>query len=378
MYNEKNNILNLLNCDISYEIIKYLDYKSSKNFILCSKKTYNMYISYQDYINTLFIRQIYKHFYLKPKKIKNIQINKNDKNNCYTIINKIYNHFCLHRQSSIIDFIIFLIENTSELQNIQNTENTFKMLLDLCKFHHVKPLHSKSVWNRHNISISDMKYIITYSSISQLEIILEKFNIHSSIISYSIQEILEINNKCKNINTINKINILINYLFYKYCFNNKFNQIDNLYFHKIITTFIKNHLHNYFNYIFIKKDKYKNKLEYRILLDDCIEYNNFKGFKILFKEYNLDNELTYTNINTINLENLCVKGNVDFLIYIINNILKHTINYLDYINSIINGLKIYNINNNINDDNIIIIDKFQECKYINKDNLFRIKNLLKK
>lgn len=376
-----NNGLSLLNHDIIYEIIKNLDYKSSKTFLLSCKKIYNIYLTHDIYYNTLFIYQIFKHFHLKTYKIQDyITSNQDEKYKCYLCINKIYNHFYLHKFSSIIDFIIFLIENSSNNKNTHLL--TFNILLDFCKFYYIKPLLSNSVLNRNNISINDMKYIITFCSIDQLKIILNKYTIHSSIISYSIQEIIDIHIKCKTVNTVNKINLLINYLFYKYCFNNKFSQIDDLYFHKILSNLIKYQFNNYFNYIFLKVDKYKNDLEYNILLNESIEYDNITAFEILLNHFKiknniiLDTDFINLNINPNSIEIICKKGNLKFLIYIINNILHFRINYTVYIASIINGLKFHiNFNCIKNEFRKNFLNYFENNNYISNENFLLIQNL---
>lgn len=391
------NCIKHLNCDIIYNIIKFSDYKSSKNFLLTCKYIYNEYDSHISYFYTLFLKQIFKHFHLKPKLL--LSLNTYDKKSTsYITMNKIYNYFYYHNHSSIIDFIIFIIEHNENFCNnskkrieidisssnsknsiLKETSPIFSILIDMCKFNFFNPLSSKSVWNRQNISINDMKYILTYCNINQLNIILNKYPIHSSIIAYSIHEILEDHIKCKKFITAHKIQLLINYIFLKFCFNNKFNQIDNMYLHKILNSFIKSNQTNYFNYIFLKKNKYNISLEYQILLNDCIQFDNLNAFKIILEEYyqssndfaNSNKKIPNYMISCDNLQYLCKKGSFEFVTYIYTDCLKNIMNTEIYINSIISGLKEYITLNKKTDYKILY-------KYISMSNQNKIEKDLKK
>lgn len=368
-----------LNSDIIYNILQFSDYKTSINFLLTCKFVYGEYLVSLCYYNTLFIKQILKHFYLKSY----VYVTLSHQQESLVILNKIYNHFYNHRNSSFIDFIIYIIENVEKYDD--NSLPVLSFFIQNCETY-CSSKYSKHSINRFNISINDLKYIIVHADLKQLEIILKNFQkpIYAIIITQSIYEIL-LNSQYKKLVIVNKINLLTDYFFHKFYKNDKFNTIDDLYFHKMINYLIQYDYSTNINYIILKKIEYNLQLDYPSLFDTCIRNNKYNIFKILIKEYHHD-----TNINNISLltnlfpfilsdqlEYLCKKGSFVFVADLISNFFKHKINLDINIKAITNGLIFY-YDTHIRSSNTTALPHTLLYEYIDTINIDKIESSVAK
>jgi len=193
-----------LNFDIIYMILKMIEIDDIFNFIKSSKTITQMYMCNMSTIDSLISQKILKYFHFN--KMINI---KND----YILVD-IYSHFKKYPYSSRVDFLIYMIDKK------YTDENLFRFFTSFCYLNHDKLRHTdfiqihtetrnNNVINNTNdsyrnyrkrsdisfsgmsyMTICDIKYIIVYSLVSQLDIILETYNISEIIMAHAIEEML--------------------------------------------------------------------------------------------------------------------------------------------------------------------------------------------
>jgi len=312
-----------INIDIIEQIIKYTDIKTLIRLLQSCRKTLNIYKNNKNFfslkiINSIMYKFDYYNFNFTFKLEDPIQISKsllNIYNNLKTIKHK-------HR-------LIYIVKN-----NLKS--------LELFKFFTNDYIYK--------ISESDIQYIISHCNIDQLNIFLRSNNASCGAILNAI--IYRYNYDRLWFNSI--VKIFIQYIFCKYHFN-KFNQENNLTYHNILIFLIKTGNRECVEYIICnKKNKYKNKINYQLLVNQCIEIRNVYLLNVLIKEMKNDNlaniNKVYVTIHYKHIYNLSNIGSFEYLRYIIDNFIGYNINAKLYIQSICDG-----INDDINTSNINIL-----------------------
>jgi len=337
----------IINMDLLDQIIKHTDHKTIINILLSCKKTFNIYKNNKTYFNAKIIKSImndFDYFNFTFKIDDSMQISKNllnIYNNLKTIKHK-------HR-------LIYIVKNKLES-------------LELFKFFTNDYIHKLSEF--------DVLYIITYCNIDHLNIFLRSNNVSCELILNAIIDRYKYNDLYFN----NIVKIFIQYIFFKYHFN-KFSQENNLTFHNILLFLIKIGNKECVEYIIChKKNKYKNKLNYQLLVNYCIELKDIYFLNTLVKEIQVDNlantDKVYVSIHYKYIYNLSRDGAFWYLQYLIENFIGYNINANLYIQNICDGL-----NDNIyisNETGILLLDEYltnENKLYINS---YFDKNIFKK
>ena len=331
--------------DIFYNIIHYLDIEDIINLLISSRSVY----IYRRYVKRHFINRILSYFYLDT--MNESQVILHESNDTQDIISgillKIYMHFKNNRHSSKVDFLIFMIEKKLDSLVL------FKYFASKCSFVYVfnEASNTNTITNTitdvndnsflSKMSIDDIKYILVYCCIDQLNIIFEIINVPMTILYYTIGEIY---NDPDIINKIEKVKLCINYIFYKHCFGD-FNHQDYGYLHQIIMIFIYNNQTDMLNYTFQKKDVYMKTgepLEYQYLINKCIDIQDKTNLDIIIDQHRMDNERlrligktpVFVIINTHIIIKICRNGSFYYLKYIVDKLLGNQINNNLYIEDI--------------------------------------------
>jgi hypothetical protein len=243
--------VNKLNFDIFYMILEYLDIDDIQNFIQSTVRIYNMYINNVSSIDILLCRKILEYFHFK-RKISLIT-------SPYVLLD-IYSHFKQHPYSSRVDFLIYMIDKRYD------SDDLFKFFISYCYLHsencnvrhkdfiqvqlNARPTTTSSTTNynykkrlrtRAEISFTgmsymtqcDLKYILTHSSLSQLNIILNTYTISEIVIAQSIEQILQ--KKYEQFDYKDKLEKCIEYFV-----NTEYHvrEVKNIYKHYIISTLV--------------------------------------------------------------------------------------------------------------------------------------------
>jgi len=244
--------VNKLNFDIFYMILEYLDINDIENVIQSTVRIYNMYIKNIACIDALLCRKILKYFHFKRK----IRLMTKP----YVLLD-IYSHFKQHPYSSRVDFLIYMIDKR------YNNDDLFKFFISHCylldnynSIRHKDFIQvelntavnsyvnfSKRLRTRSDISFTgmsyitqcDLKYIITHSSLSQLDIVLNNYNISEIIIGHSIEQILQ--KKYEQDYYKDKIKKCIEYFINR---DYHIKEVKNIYKHYIVSTLIYHKQHD--------------------------------------------------------------------------------------------------------------------------------------
>lgn len=336
-----------INMDLLEQIIKYTDHKTLINLLLSCKKTFTIYENNKRTINFKIINSImykFDYYNFTFKIDDSIKISKN-------LLN-IYNNLktMKHRRR-----LTYIIKNQIES-------------LELFKFFTNDYIHKLSEF--------DIQYIITYCNIDQLNIFLRVNNVSCALILNAIIDRYNYNDLYFN----NIVKIFIQYIFFKYHFN-KFNDENNQIYHNILMFLIKTGNKECIEYVIChNKNKYKNKLNYQLLVNQCIEIKDTYFLNILIKEMHFDNlvniDKVYVTIHYKYLYDLSKDGAFCYIRYLVDNFIGYNINTNLYIQNICNGL-----NDNIytsNVTNILLLNEYltnENKLYINS---YFEKNIFKK
>lgn len=378
--------------DIFDNIIEYLDPISILNLVYTCKEINNVYNTHSKLIDKKIIYKIFNYFNLWKLQIQREKEIKKKQNftefinrlNLYEINHlkhqacNIYKHFYNHPQSNIGDFLIYLVEHTHRYE----PDIFLKYLVTLCD----KRIYYQTKHNNNNnivkyrLSTNDILYILTYCNLSHFIILLEHFQIKSNLISYIIKEMLlalkkQLENYYNFIDINEKIYKSLDYFFYKHVFGR---QNFNLFLNHIIVTLLEHNKNEFVDYILLKRRRYRpNEIEltYQSLILAAIESNNIKGLEMIWNEHNRDNHNNkYNRYNDDDEENnqnednvqifekfilvitpeiltkICKNGWFNMLKWIVDNLLQNTINLCGYIKAIKDGLFLYEICINQNND----------------------------
>lgn len=336
-----------IHIDLIDIICNYIDHKTLINLLLSCKKNVNIYKNNKKLFNLKIINSImhnFGYFNFTFKSEDPIEISKN-------LLN-IYNNLKTIKHKHRLTYIV-----KNKLES-----------LELFKFFTNDYIYKLSEF--------DIQYIITYCNIDQLNIFLRANTVSCGLILNAIID--RYNNNGLWFNDI--VKIFIQYIFFKYHFK-KFNEENNLNYHNILIFFIKTANEECFRYIINhKKNKYKNKIDYQLLVNQCIELRDVYFLNILLKELHFDNlvniDKVYVIIHYKHIYNLSKDGSFQYLRYLIDNFIGYNICANIYIQSICNGL-----NDNIYTSNskaILILSEYltnENKVYINS---YFDKNIFKK
>lgn len=338
-----------INFDICLELISYLDIDDIINFFNLSKITRQLWISNQYYFKRLLIHRILDYFYFK-KCLNEIQHEVVDE--ILTILLKIYKNFCYHKYSHRIDFLLYMLEHNLDCDIL------FEYFANFCNYkYNFETSELRTITDGYfqdeelfNVSLADMKYILNYSNMNQLQIILKIFTIPVSILTYVIDEMITNNFLCNDKLLDTKIMSIIDYIFYKFCFGS-FDTINKTYIQKLIISLIQHKRTILLKHFFKTKQKYFRGnfvLDYQELINKSIQLRDQMHLKLLLAELKLDNQRLikrglnpiYVIINTNLIIDLCKGCHFEYLKYIADDLLGECINYELYVSSICEGLKI--------------------------------------
>lgn len=347
--------------DISIDIIKYLDITDIAKFFRLSKEFYQLYLDNNDYFNKILINRILGYFYFERKlnfydngQNESQRVSQHDIQNILKILLKTHRHFRYHRCSHKVDFLSYMIENDLD------SDRLFEYYANFCNFEYKYNIDNltriitadtdekKNTDELSHVSLLDMKYILTYSNNNQLKIMLRIFTIPVSILTYIIDELVLVDGNDQ------KINLLIDYMFYKFCFG-FFDAISKSYIHKMISNLIKNKKTKILQHFFINKRKYfkgNSTLDYQELVNEIISLRDKTHLKMLLNELKIDNDRFVTDginpmfviINTHLIIKICKDAEFLYLKNIVDDILGECINYDLYVQSICEGLQYINLN----------------------------------
>lgn len=370
-----------LNFDTLEHILNFCDIQSIYNFLISSKKIYQIYLSNKNYIDRIISKKILEHFNLNftgNNVYKHILYNKNSfivhKQLCF--LYKKNGNFDDHRIADYLKTLINIINeptlfnesnDSNHNYNLQNDTQLFNFLLDKCNFKFW--IKEKDSTNRNILSSNDIEYILIHGSIYIVNNILSKFYISSGIITQCISTLITQHNISDEIHVITKIHKYIKYLvvknFQKLSLKTQlvnpyyiFDTETDMYFHEIIMILIKHNKIKIIEGILLLKRKYKLQINYDKLINYTVELDNIKILKMLYKENRLDyfnsreseHEIIYSSNFNVKVSNYTITtffelGTLKSLPFIINNNLFGNIN--NKITFICNGLTRYfnHINN---------------------------------
>jgi hypothetical protein len=165
-------VLNDLNYDIIYEIVKYLDIESSHVFLNSSSQLY----CYKYNMYSFLVNRIFKRLGILPSNgigILQSKLNENIKqiDSVYLVCYKMYLYFKNHTDCDIEALLEYFIEKESILE-LENAELlVFKILLEQTRY------------------LTDTKYLLTHANIKQKRVMLYTMaNIHDY--QYDFQSII--------------------------------------------------------------------------------------------------------------------------------------------------------------------------------------------
>ena len=337
----------IINMDLLDQIIKYIDHKTLINLLLSCKKTFTIYKNNKKTVNLKIINSIMHKF-----NYYNFTFNTDDSMQISKNLLNIYNNLdtIKHRHR-----LIYIIKNKLES-------------LELFKFFTNDYIYKLSEF--------DIQYIITYCNMDQLNIFLRVNNVSCKTILDAIIDRYNYNDLYFN----NIVKIFIQYIFFKYHFN-KFNSENNSSFHNILIFLIKTGNKDCVEYIICdKKNKYKKKLNYQLLVNQCIEIKDIYFLNKLIKEIQFDNlantDKVYVTIHYKYIFNLSRDGAFWYLQYLVENFIGYNINANLYIQNICDGL-----NNNIyiqNESGILLLNEYLTTENKLYINSYFDKNIFKK
>lgn len=337
--------------DIFLELIKHLDIIDICNLFMVTKCVYKkIYLNNKDYFNKFIINKILKYFnFYRRLNIDNIENKekypienkrKDEISNICCILMKTYKHFKYHRYSYKIDFLLYMLEN--DLDN----DILFEYYANVCDYNsdYRNRYNYISNVNVNNVSLSDIMYIFKYSNNNQLNIILRNFTLPIKILDFIIDDTLIHSYKDK------KIFLVIDYMFYKYCFG-FFDNVDKIYINRIIINLIKHKKTNILKFFLQKKKIYfkgSETLDYQEIVNEIVSIQDKTHLQLILNELKYDNRIfenksinkVYIVIKSCFIKNICKQGNFKYLKYLTNEILGGFINYKLYIESICQGLEI--------------------------------------
>lgn len=322
------NVIKYINFDIFTNILRYLDYESIKQFILTNKIIYNYYQNNKRCVSLIVIQKIDEKFCIRCLK-KGDELAGKKIDNVSMTYNKVYNQFKRQKCINLTDIIVYLVEN--------KYNGSIYMLKKLISNSELRVYDDNISMNV--ISHTDMIYLLVYSNVEELGLLLDKFTVPISILSYGVQEIVY-NRKGDYRKKLYK---LINYICYKYCYK-KMEYMNNMYIHKILVYFIRTNEKNIIKYFLEKKRYYKNELTYQTLINECISYESIGCLNLLIREMEYDSKLLkiYITIDRAVIEKVVKKGSFYMIKYVIENLMGNFINMNGYITSICNGINHYN------------------------------------
>lgn len=283
---------NIIHYDILECIIQKLDLIDIINFLSSSKKIYKLYKNNDEaYGYNRIANKIIMECSLFFKIDDTINKKYNNKSLLCDDFIKIYNVYKNKKNYDNVDILNYIIEN-----NIKSHEifRCFCLKCKLCKNLERNDIkyNNGNIDNINTISNSNIKYMLINLDKYKLEIILKVFHIEIDIIIYCINELLLYKKSEYDI----KIKICIDYIFYKFCFE-EISQHCIQSFNCIFTCFILYDDHLLLKYFVTKLEKY---LKLHILNIDYIT-------NIMCYNLKSNNENYYYYLKS------CVKNYVDCL-----------------------------------------------------------------
>lgn len=259
--------------DIVDNIIDYLDIDSTINLLMSSKDIYEIYRHNKHFeiVMTNKIRLYFNSLHKLKLDYKTIDINE-----LYTCLNKIYDYFKKHPDTSLSDILIYLCDHKMSEKLI------FKYIISHCYF-------SKNGENVYNaIRADDLLYMLMYSA--DVHLITTYIFIDGIILLHAIRYKISIKDK-KNILS------LFNYLLFKHFFRTS-EYIEDI-ITEIVCDVIKIGDVSILDEIYKKQAFYKFKLNYQKIINCCIEQKNIEFLEIVNIKMRQQNQLLKERNQTI-------------------------------------------------------------------------------
>lgn len=316
-----------INFDTFYNIIKFLDVLSIRNFILSSKNLKEYHNKHIDYIISNKILDL---FQLKSNSFSlDLEFNLE--------LNKIYNN--CSSTDSIEDIIIFLFNN-GVVQ--EYNDKLIIYLINVCYEHTIFINYTYNYNNKYAFSFESIEYLLVYSNESIFEHILKTYNekIQMIILKKVLSHILYITNEFNF-----KVKLLVDYILKSTAFDLYFDT----HFLSLLIELIQYNKHELLVYIFKHKKHIFNN--YHKLINCAIQCDNIQILELLYTNFmNESSEIII--IQPITIELMCELGKFETFPFILLTFIGQSINNGQYILAILNGLKTFFIQKEYNNFNI--------------------------
>ena len=369
--------------DVFEKIARYLTVDQIIRVTRLNRSYYGMYITNKNDFHRLILRKICE--------LLDISYTPFFQSTCTLF--KMYGYFRNHWKSSKVDYLVYMVDN------FVDDDHLFQTLLDGCEFqstveHNVRipyphddtpEIISRSgrpvVLDQRNIaSFNDIKYILVYSDVTKLNMVLHRFVISIKLLSSVINEILISDFVLyKRRASFGKLKSIIKYIFMKHGFGS-FTMLDVTYIHSIIVMLIKYNQTNVLGYFFRKRQAYRfiGRLDYQYLVNQCIEYRDTRHLDIMLSESRIERDHTgntiYVFTDARQISEICRSGDFKYLHFVIETLLGETVNMKLYIDNICGGIQ-YLIYCNRSSE---LLGLRMSNNYISKDSYAKIDEYIEK